>query len=404
MKKLVAPMIAAAFTASTLLMPVSSVSAYDNGHSQGPNGNYNNGSYGKPETGNGQQNGGDYADKGAQKQLLSIDKQLTKVEELIAKYDGKFDKMENKRDKDEAKDKDKNKDKEKDKNQGKDSGKDNSQDAESPAKQPALPDASTEDNQQPVSPLTTKAPTSDDSLNDQQTSDKEQAKKDKEQEKAEKEQAKKDKEQAEKEKEAAEEAAEKEKEAAEEAKEREEDLAEELEEAVEEYNDYTGKFTSLSYRLDGIGRQLDSLSTRITDTSLLTPRYEKIEQLRGQLTASADKINTIQQTVVDKITAEKDAEVKPEAPVSDVMKPWTIKFSKPLDEQAISELNAVVVDSRNNLIATTTTYDAASRALIITPLQAYKTGEKYTLFIDKEIKSHSGKTLKKSIKKTFYIH
>ncbi|REB08677.1 hypothetical protein DVB69_05990 [Sporosarcina sp. BI001-red] len=233
---------------------------------------------------------------------------------------------------------------------------------------------------------------------------------DKEKEKAEK-QAKKDKEKAEKQAEKDNEEAEKQadldkekaEEEAEEKAEKEEDLAEELEEAVEEYNDYTGKFTSLSYQLVGISHQLDSLATRISDPALLAPRYERIEQLQLDLTTATDKINGIQNTVIEKIKNDHDAEVKPEAPVEDAFKPWNIKFSKPLDEQAISELNVVVVDSNNNLIATTTTYDVATKSLVITPQQAYKTGERYTLFIDKEIKSHNGMTLKKSIKKTFYV-
>lgn len=416
MKKLYAPIIAATFAASTFLSPISIASAYDNSSNPGnPNGYdnpYYNGNQSEsnnqngqnPEYGSGQQNGGDYFNKGAEKQLLSIDKQLMKVEELIVKYQNKFEKMTTDDDKDNDKDKDKDKNQDKDNDRDKDKVIDQNQE-----QQP------TEENSGLVMPLSvSKAPVEsqeeDAAPSEKPLTDKEKEKAekqaDKDKEKAEK-QAQKDKEEAEKQaeldKEKAEDEQEKAEEEAEDKAEKEEDLAEELEEAVEEYNDYTGKFTSLSHRLDGISSQLDSLATRISDPALLTSRYERIEQLRLDLTAATDKINGIQNTVIKKIKNDYDAEVKPEAPVEDALKPWNIKFSKPLDEQAISELNVVVVDSANNLIATTTTYDIATRSLAITPQQAYKTGERYTLFIDKEIKSHNGKTLKKSIKKTFYV-
>lgn len=181
------------------------------------------------------------------------------------------------------------------------------------------------------------------------------------------------------------------------------DKDEDVEGVVETFTDYKGKFNSLSHRLDSIVRQLDSLASRLSDTSQLVSRYEKIEQLRAQLIAVSEKVNGVQKVVTDRIEEEKDAEVKPEEPIDNIVKPWRISFNKPLDDQALAELHVVVVDSLGNLIATDIVYDALTKSIIITPQQPYAVGERYTLFIDKNIKSHSGKTLKKSIKKTFYI-
>ncbi|WP_301107719.1 Ig-like domain-containing protein [Sporosarcina sp.] len=190
---------------------------------------------------------------------------------------------------------------------------------------------------------------------------------------------------------------------AEDQAEAEEDLAEELEEAVEEYNDYVGKFGELEKRLAAVELQLNRLAEAGADAAMIKERAGRIAELKMKLAASLEDLGRIQTSIMDKIKNDHEAEIKEEREEKLTTKEWVIKFNQKLDEKTLSELSIVVYDANNNLIETAMAYDANKQAIIVTPLQAYKTNSLYTLYIGNDISSQDGKKLKNSVKMSFWI-
>ena len=77
---------------------------------------------------------------------------------------------------------------------------------------------------------------------------------------------------------------------------------------------------------------------------------------------------------------------------TDLKKPWTITFSKEVDQNSVNESTIYVVDSKGSTLELNTPA-VNGKQIVISPKQSYIAGETYTVYI-KNIQSTSGLTLK----------
>ena len=180
-----------------------------------------------------------------------------------------------------------------------------------------------------------------------------------------------------------------------------EDQVGEVEHELQGNPGYVGKFQALQNRLDAVKNQLDALSTKGVDSGTLQAYYDRVNALSVQINEGIAKVSQVQSKIQEKIKT--DDRIQEKAPVAEVpvMKPWNIKFNKKLDAKTLSNLNIIVLDQNQNLVETTYTYSEETKTITVTPLQQYKVGETYTLFIGKEIAGSDGTSLKNAIKMNF---
>ncbi len=183
-----------------------------------------------------------------------------------------------------------------------------------------------------------------------------------------------------------------------------EEEVENVEKELQNNQGYAGKFKALQNRLNAVAKRLDELSAKGVDSAVLTERYNRVMELHNAVAEAAATIMQIEDKV--KETIENDDKVIEEAPADDVplTKEWNIKFSGELDETTLSELDIVVINGEQGLVETAISYSAATKTVVITPLQPYKAGETYMLYIGKEISGKTGLDLKNSVKMEFTVN
>jgi predicted RNase H-like nuclease (RuvC/YqgF family) len=178
---------------------------------------------------------------------------------------------------------------------------------------------------------------------------------------------------------------------------------EEIEEDVQENPSYVGKFRALENRLNAVRNRLDALSSKIGDQALLQERYDRVEALRMEIQQVVNDMENVQKKIKEQIKKDGTAEEKGTVTGVPATKEWMVKFNKSLNEQTLSEMDFVVLDTEGNLVETTIQYVAVKKTVKIIPLQPYKSGQTYTLYIGKEIKDAKGLRLKKAVKMKFVV-
>ena len=178
---------------------------------------------------------------------------------------------------------------------------------------------------------------------------------------------------------------------------------EDIEEELQNNQGYLGKFRALQNRLNAVTNRLDTLSSNGVDSTLLTERYNRIEALNNEVSKVTSSIQQIEKKIKDKI--ETDDTILEKTPVEDVplTKEWNITFNNSLNKAALSDLDIVVLNQEQGLVETTISYSETEKKVILTPLQPYKAGETYTLYIDNELTSENGLSLKNSVKMEFTV-
>ncbi|UFJ39579.1 DUF11 domain-containing protein [Brevibacillus humidisoli] len=87
-----------------------------------------------------------------------------------------------------------------------------------------------------------------------------------------------------------------------------------------------------------------------------------------------------------------------------VDKSWTIRFSKKLDPETVTERNIYVTDDRGRHLDVEVTLGEDEKSILVSsPEEGYEPGETYTLHIRRYIRSEDGESLKKSIRMDFTI-
>lgn len=177
----------------------------------------------------------------------------------------------------------------------------------------------------------------------------------------------------------------------------------EVEHELQDNPGYAGKLHALQNRLAAVTKQLDALSAKGFDPERLQVYYDRITALHVKIDGVLATIGQVQTKIQEKIKTDDRIEEKAPVVEKSPVKPWYIKFNKKLDAQTLSNLDIVVLDQNQNLVETTFTYSESDKTITVSPLQQYKLGETYTLFIGKEISDTNGKSLKNAIKMNFSI-
>jgi hypothetical protein len=178
---------------------------------------------------------------------------------------------------------------------------------------------------------------------------------------------------------------------------------EEIDEDVQENPSYVGKLRALENRLNAVKNRLDALSSKINDQALLQERYDRIEALRMEIQQLLSAMDNIGKKIKEQIEKDETAEEKETVTDVPATKEWMVKFNKSLNEQTLSEMDFIVLDADGNVVETTIQYVAAKKAVKVIPLQPYKSGQAYMLYIGKEIKDVKGLSLKKAVKMKFVV-
>jgi|GEM_PF-4373017 len=82
-------------------------------------------------------------------------------------------------------------------------------------------------------------------------------------------------------------------------------------------------------------------------------------------------------------------------------KVWTVNFSNNIDGSTVNKDNVYVVDDEGNKVDVKLEVDG--KALIISPIENYKSGHKYQLYIGEKVQSVNKKTLKKALEYEFNV-
>jgi chromosome segregation ATPase len=179
----------------------------------------------------------------------------------------------------------------------------------------------------------------------------------------------------------------------------------EEEESISGYS-FIGKLNALNNRLDAVKKQMNSPSGKLDKTS---PEYaetmDRIAKLKKDISDNVEKLKDFQSPVLKKLKnkIEEQREYTPKDKAVETNKVWTIKFNKNLKVESLSGLNIFVVDSTDTLIETKVSIDKKTGAIKIIPIENYIKGEKYTLFISKDIKSDNGEMLEQATRVPFEI-
>ena len=87
---------------------------------------------------------------------------------------------------------------------------------------------------------------------------------------------------------------------------------------------------------------------------------------------------------------------------NDPLKTWTVKFNMPIIESNLNE-NIYVTDDNNNIISTNISMLVDGKSIAITPVDKYRTGVEYRLYITKNICSSNGINLKNAVVMPFLV-
>jgi hypothetical protein len=82
-------------------------------------------------------------------------------------------------------------------------------------------------------------------------------------------------------------------------------------------------------------------------------------------------------------------------------KVWTVNFSNDIDETTVNKDNVYVLDDEGNKVEVK--LEVSGKALIISPVENYKSGHKYKLYISDKVQSVNKKALKKALEYEFNV-
>lgn len=164
--------------------------------------------------------------------------------------------------------------------------------------------------------------------------------------------------------------------------------------------DYSSKFTALQEQLDAITIELNAIKERGFGEDLLAPRYAKVVAIKGHVDEVLAAVNAVQKAFIE----DKTAEVKEaKKDITNVNKPWNVKFNKALDEKQLSEMDIVVLDENKKVVETVFSPTGDMKTVTITPVSPYAPQKTYTVYIGKKIAGANGQKIKNSVKMNFSV-
>lgn len=168
------------------------------------------------------------------------------------------------------------------------------------------------------------------------------------------------------------------------------------------YNSFYGKLNAISNRLNTVERQL----SRISDSGNpeLAQLNSRVASLKDQVKTSMDSLAKVQKQSVDKIKTKSNKEQMEEQKISQDKKIWKIHFSKDLKGETINSKNIMIVDSNNNLVDASISYDKNNKSVVIETKDGFNKGETYFILIGDEVQSSEGEKLDKPVEKKFTVN
>lgn len=134
------------------------------------------------------------------------------------------------------------------------------------------------------------------------------------------------------------------------------------------------------------------------------PEQEVGTILSVTATDDSGNISEVKDITVKAVTTSeiyKEWESKQNVPINKV---WTVKFNYELDETTISNENIFIQHNQQNIEGIKISLNEDKKSVKVeAPVEGYKKGEKYILYIEKGIKSVTGKTLNTPVKFEFTI-
>ncbi|MCY6355294.1 Ig-like domain-containing protein [Clostridium sp. ZS2-4] len=185
----------------------------------------------------------------------------------------------------------------------------------------------------------------------------------------------------------------------------EETEADEEEESISGYS-FIGKLNALNNRLDAVKKQMNSPSGKLDKTNeQYAATMDRIAELKKEISDNVEKLKDFQSPVLQKLKNKigEQREYTPKNKSVETNKTWTIRFNKNLKLESLNGINIFVVDSNDTLVETKVSFDKNTGVIKIIPIENYTKGEKYTLFISKDIKSDNGEMLDQATRVPFEI-
>ncbi|WP_432401427.1 Ig-like domain-containing protein [Wukongibacter sp. M2B1] len=87
--------------------------------------------------------------------------------------------------------------------------------------------------------------------------------------------------------------------------------------------------------------------------------------------------------------------------IEDLDKTWTIKFDNILDKSTIQDYYIFIKNIDGNLVNSDLFIKDDGKSVIVDPIDSFKEGEEYYLYISNNVKSEDGKILRKGVKMSF---
>lgn len=168
------------------------------------------------------------------------------------------------------------------------------------------------------------------------------------------------------------------------------------------YNSFYGKLNAISNRLNTVERQL----SRISDSGNpeLAQLNSRVASLKDQVKTSMDSLAKVQKQSVDKIKTKSNKKQMEEQKISQDKKIWKIHFSKDLKGETINSKNIMIVDSNNNLVDASISYDKNNKSVVIETKEGFSKGETYFILIGDEVQSSEGEKLDKPVEKKLIVN
>ena len=153
---------------------------------------------------------------------------------------------------------------------------------------------------------------------------------------------------------------------------------------------------SIVFPTDGLGYTLTSMEMKEgeifliqgSDGKFIQIRIDRIESSKVYFTYAVEADVPVMEDVTN-------YDSMGQKYTRDTMKVWTISFSQPVDGKTVNNSTIYVKDSKGYLVETNVTMSFDDKKVYVAPVKPYKSDEKYTIYITKEIKNKSGKYIKK---------
>lgn len=162
--------------------------------------------------------------------------------------------------------------------------------------------------------------------------------------------------------------------------------------------------SSITFPTDGLGYPLTSMKMTEGSTYLIEASDGKLVQIRINRISLPTKIE-FSYVVEEDVPQEDLSEFTSYEPkyISDDEKVWTLQFSQIMDASTINNHTIYIKDSKGYLLETTIILGYDKKQIYIYPEERYSANEEYTIFITKEVRSLSGKSLGTGIMMPFEI-